>query len=300
MTDKETSDRPLSERRSTGATGRQQQTASRQSADQQSADRQSVAGNGRMSAMMSAMPWGPAAAHLLTAIGAVVALLATRAVLNDAWEEAFGWLGLALLIDGIDGPFARHTQAALRLPRFSGERLDLIIDYLTYVFVPVLMLLQGSYLTGISGGTLASLILLSALYHFSDMDSKCGDSKCGDSKCADPKYTDPKCAANCFVGFPAAWNVITFYVFAFALREFWASMLVALFVVLTFVPLRWVHPVRVAWLRPLTALLSSLWLALAAWALYQGLPAPLWQQILFALLGVYAMALSLWRGLHQR
>ena len=157
-----------------GADGVKAETSEKQSvavhrADPATTNHAPQKANGKL----AALPWAPASVHLFTAVGAVVALLATRAMLNGAWEEAFGWLGLALLIDGIDGPFARRTQVAVRLPRFSGERLDLIIDYLTYVFVPALMLLQAGYLTGLSGLILASLILLSSLYHFSDTGSKC-------------------------------------------------------------------------------------------------------------------------------
>src|SRR5262245_35152774 len=113
--------------------------------------------------------------HAFTALGAVCGLLATYAVASGASEAAFAWLGLALFIDGVDGTLARKAQVRERLPRFSGERLDLVIDYVTYVFVPALMLLQGGFLTGASGLVLASLILLSSLFHFSDEESKAAD-----------------------------------------------------------------------------------------------------------------------------
>ena len=87
-----------------------------------------------------------AAVHVFTASGAICGLFATRAILNHDFEIAFCWLGLALLIDGLDGIFARAVNVGRVLYRFSGERLDLIVDYLTYVFVPVLALLEGGYL----------------------------------------------------------------------------------------------------------------------------------------------------------
>ena len=92
---------------------------------------------------------------------------------------------------------ARKAKVQLWLPRFSGDRLDLVIDYLTYVFVPALALLQAGFLQGAWGLVLAALILLSSLFHFSDTESKADD------------YS--------FVGFPAIWNLVAFYVFAFAL-----------------------------------------------------------------------------------
>ena len=135
-----------------------------------------------------------ACVHLFTALGAVCGLLAALAAFDGAWERMFAWLGLALVIDGIDGTFARMAHVEERLPRFSGERLDLVVDYVTYVFVPALALLRAGYLTGTGGLVIAALILLSSLYHFSDLASKGED------------YS--------FIGFPAVWNIVAFYVFA--------------------------------------------------------------------------------------
>src|SRR5262249_10494776 len=113
-----------------------------------------------------------ASVHLFTALGAVCGLMAALAAFDGAWERMFVWLGVALIIDGIDGTFARMANVEERLPRFSGERLDLVVDYVTYVFVPALALLRAGYLTGTSGIIVAALILLSSLYHFSDLASK--------------------------------------------------------------------------------------------------------------------------------
>src|SRR5262249_57305159 len=103
------------------------------------------------------------------------------------------------------GTFARMVDVNARLPRFSGDRLDLLVDYLTYVFVPTVALLQAGYLHGGFGLVLASLILLSSLYHFSDTESKTED------------YS--------FVGFPAIWNIVAFYIFAFQMSSWLAAML---------------------------------------------------------------------------
>src|SRR5262245_55719271 len=109
--------------------------------------------------------------HVFTATGAVCALFAATAVLAGSWEAAFAWLGVALLIDGIDGTFARLARVQHYMPRFSGDRLDLVIDYVTYVFIPVMALLQAGFLQGAAGIMLASFILLSSLFHFSDTQS---------------------------------------------------------------------------------------------------------------------------------
>src|SRR5262245_8940169 len=162
--------------------------------------------------------WAAALVHIFTALGAVCALLATLAVVSGAWEAAFAWLGLAMAIDGIDGTLARKAKVERWLPRFSGERLDLVVDYLTYVLVPALALVQAQFLPGTWGVMLASLILLSSLFHFCDMGSKAPDHS--------------------FVGFPAIWNVVAFYVFAFALPDAATAALILACVALTFVPLK--------------------------------------------------------------
>ena len=166
--------------------------------------------------------------HLFTALGAVCALFATRAVLAGAWEEVFAWLGLALLIDGVDGTFARMADVTVRLPRFSGERLDLVVDYVTYVFVPALALLQAGYLQGRFGVLLASLILLSSLFPF--FRHRQQDARTTASSAFQPFGTSSP--SMCSPSQHALLGCV--------------SGLVVACVVLTFVPMRWAHPLRTA------------------------------------------------------
>lgn len=220
--------------------------------------------------------WSAAFVHLFTALGAVCGLLATRAVLVGAWEEAFAWLGVALVIDGVDGTFARIARVTERLPRFSGERLDLVVDYVTYVFVPALALLQAGFLQGRIGLALAALIVLSSLFHFCDTESKTED--------------------HCFVGFPAVWNIVAFYVFALALPAWATAVLVLACVVLTFVPLRWAHPMRTPLLLPVTLAVVALWFVAAVVAVARGFPAGLLVQLVLLAAAVYGVGLALFRS----
>lgn len=220
--------------------------------------------------------WPAALVHLFTALGAVCGLAATRAVLVGAWEEVFIWLGVALVIDGIDGTFARMVDVTERLPRFSGERLDLVVDYVTYVFVPALALMQAGYLQGWFGLLLASLILLSSLFHFSDTESKAED--------------------HCFVGFPAVWNIIAFYVFALQMPAWAAAALVLACVVLTFVPMRWAHPLRTPLLFKVTLTLVAVWCIAATVTLWAGFPAGALTQIVLLGTGAYGVGLALFRS----
>ena len=217
-----------------------------------------------------------AAVHCFTALGVVCAFFALRAALIGEWEEIFIWLGIALFIDGIDGALARKGNVVTVLPRFSGERLDLIVDYLTYVFVPALALLQAGFLEGGSGIILVSLILLSALFHFSDTESKAPD--------------------NCFIGFPALWNVVAFYVFVLELPQWLAMGLVIACIVLTFVPLRWAHPTRTPLLRPVTVLVLLAASCAAVLTLWSGFPASGALAAILILAAAYMLGLVLFRS----
>jgi len=221
----------------------------------------------------SAWRWLAGSVHLFTALGVVCALLAVHALLDRAFEMAFFWLGIAFIIDGIDGFFARAVDVKGRLPRFSGEKLDFVVDYVTYVFVPVLALQLGGYLTGVWGGLLGGLILLSSLFHFCDNCNKADD--------------------HCFIGFPAIWNVVAFYVFAFAMAGWAASLLVLICVVGTFVPMRWLHPMRVRALRRINLAMSGLWAVAAVWTVVAGFPGDLIGNVVLAAVAVYGIGVSL-------
>lgn len=221
-----------------------------------------------------------AGVHVFTALGAVCGLLAALAAFDGAWERMFAWLGVALFIDGIDGSFARLTNVGERLPRFSGERLDLVIDYVTYVFVPALALVRAGYLEGTVGLVLAAAILLSSLFHFSDLASK-GDD-----------YS--------FIGFPAVWNIVAFYLFALGMAQWATYAVVVLCVVLTFVPMHWVHPLRVVRLRLVTLAVTLAWAAAAVAAVVHGFPAAPWSQVLLSAAAAYLITLALYRSLRRR
>jgi phosphatidylcholine synthase len=220
-----------------------------------------------------------AGVHLFTALGAVCGLFAALAAFDGAWERMFAWLGLALFIDGIDGSFARLTKVEERLPRFSGERLDLVIDYVTYVFVPALALVRAGFLEGVLGLVLAAGILLSSLFHFSDLASK-GDD-----------YS--------FIGFPAVWNLVAFYPFALALPQWATYLVVTVCIVLTFVPMRWVHPLRVVRLRVLTLVVTLAWAVAAIATVWQGFPARGLDLIVLVGAAAYLIALTLRRSLRR-
>lgn len=217
-----------------------------------------------------------AAVHVLTATGAVFGFFALTATARGAWETAFLWLGAALLVDALDGPLARSLDVKRALPRISGEALDLVIDYLTYVIVPAFMIYEAGLVPSGFAGIAAGAIMLTSLFHFADNHSKTADGY--------------------FVGFPALWNLFVLY--AFVLRPAPELVLagVALFSALTFVPLKWSHPVRVRMLRWLTLGVTAVWSFAALAVLSQGFPGGLATQLIFVAAAIYYIALGLTRS----
>lgn len=218
-----------------------------------------------------------ASVHLLTASGAVLALLALRAVHHGDWQMMFVWLGAALIVDAVDGPLARRLSVKTMLPRFSGERLDLIVDYLTYVAVPAYALTEATLLPEVARLPAASAMLLSGLFHVADLNSKTEEGY--------------------FVGFPAIWNIVLLYLFALGLAPVAALAVVAACVVLTFVPILAVHPFRVEQLRWLTCLVAAIWAGAAAAAIANPFPSPLWVKALLILTAIYLASVGIARSL---
>jgi len=204
-----------------------------------------------------------AAVHVLTATGAAFALLALIDAAHGDWQGMFIWLGVALFVDTIDGPLARRARVTEVLPRWSGERLDLIVDYLAYVGVPAFAVAESDLLPAPFRIAAGIAILLSSLFHMADLGSKTG--------------------AGYFVGFPAIWNVVLLYLFAFTPPPVVSLLIVGFFVLLTFVPILAVHPFRVAELRAVTWPATALCVVAAIGAIANPFPSPPWVKILLAL-----------------
>jgi phosphatidylcholine synthase len=179
--------------------------------------------------------------HIFTAMGAGIALLALLEAVREHWASMFAWLGVALIIDAIDGPMARKLDIMRLQPNWSGEVLDLVVDFVTYVFVPAYAITASHLLLPLAAPILGLGIVVSSALYFADRRMKAED--------------------NHFRGFPALWNAAAFYLFLLHPPAALASLVVAVLIALTFVPIHVLHPIRVVRLRWLT-----LWL-LGAWAL---------------------------------
>ena len=184
--------------------------------------------------------------HLLTATGAVFAMLSMLAAANHQWSLMFLWLVVAFAVDGIDGPLARRFDVKKYAPRFDGVLLDLIIDYLTYVFIPAFALFQSGLLPGWTGWVTIIVITFASAMYFCDGNMKTKDKS--------------------FHGFPGCWNMVVLVMFAIQ-PNFWIILTVVIVLAIAmFLPLKFVHPVRTNRWRFISLPITLLWIAFAGWS----------------------------------
>lgn len=231
---------------------------------------------GRPGAGGTAFAW---AVHAFTAIGAALAFFALLAVEQGDYRLALMWLVAALAIDGIDGAFARAAHVKTRAARIDGDTLDLIIDYLTYVFVPTALIVHARLVPELLAPWLAALILISALYNFTRRDLKTED--------------------NYFRGFPALWNVVAFYLLVLAPPSAVGAAVVVFFAFLTFAPIHFVHPFRVTDYGVASPLIALAWVTATVALLWPGWGEPIRTGWVALSLGTAAaiLLLGLWRSL---
>ena len=194
------------------------------------------------------------AIHLLTASGAAFSLLAVMACIYENWTMTFVWLGVALFVDGIDGPIARRYRVRERLPKWDGAALDFVIDYTTYVFVPAIVVARALSLSPILGALMGVVVAVSGALYFADVRMKRPD--------------------NSFRGFPAVWNMPVFVLYAFLPPPIVTVVSVVGLAILTFLPVNFVHPLRVIRWRAPTLLVMALWVVASLWLLVTHFSAP--------------------------
>ncbi len=191
------------------------------------------------------------AVHLLTASGAAFALVAAVAAAGGAWQMVFLLLGLAMIVDGVDGPIARKLGVRDRLPWFDGATLDLVVDFTTYVLVPALVLALSDLLSEPFATGAGILVAVVGALYFAD--------------------TRMKTADQAFRGFPAVWNAVVFQLMVYKFPQAVTVLVILAFAVLTFLPVEFVHPMRVKRLRPVTFGMSVVWGLTAFAALVENL-----------------------------
>jgi phosphatidylcholine synthase len=185
--------------------------------------------------------------HIFTALGAGIALIAMLEAVREHWAAMFAWLGVALVVDALDGPIARRLDVARVLPNWSGEVLDLVVDFVTYVFVPAYAITASGSLLPVAAPLLGAGIAVSGALYFADRRMKSAD--------------------NHFRGFPGLWNVAAFYLFLLHPVPAISSLAVIALIGATFLPFHVLHPIRVVRLRWLTLSLIAVWAILAVFTL---------------------------------
>ena len=188
-------------------------------------------------------------AHLFTATGVVLAFLAATSVIDHDYRTAFFWLGLQIVVDSVDGVLARAARVSEKLPWFDGAKLDDIIDYLTYVFVPALLVWRALLVPEDWTLIVAGAMLLSSAYGFN--------------------RTDAKTADHFFTGFPSYWNLVVFYLMIAGWPKAVNAAILLALAALVFVPIRYIYPSRTPVLRWQTNLFGIIWGALLVAMLWQ-------------------------------
>ena len=184
--------------------------------------------------------------HLLTATGAIFAMLAMLAAVDERWGLMFVWLVVAFIVDGIDGPLARKYDVKTNAAHYDGVIMDMIVDYLTYIFIPAYALFKSGLLPGWTGWICIILITFASVLYMSDTRMKKKD------------YS--------FSGFPAAWNMVVIVMFALE-PNFWAILvIVVVLAVAMFTPMKFIHPVRTDRWRIVSLPVALAWTFFAAWA----------------------------------
>ena len=181
------------------------------------------------------------AVHGFTASGAVLGFLAIISILNNDLVGAFLWLGLALLIDGIDGSLARKIGVLDKTPNIDGSTLDNVIDYLNYVIIPALMIYWFQMVPNGWEIILPAGMFAVSLYTFANINMKTNDYY--------------------FSGFPAVWNIVVLYFYILNTHPIINVIIILLLFIFTFIPIKFVHPLRVKKIRNLTIFCTVLWSA---------------------------------------
>lgn len=210
------------------------------------------------------------AVHLFTATGAVFAMLAMLAAVDGKYDMMFLWLVVAFFVDGIDGPLARKYDVKTNAPQFDGILLDLIIDYLTYVFIPAFALFKSGLMDGWSGWVMIIIVTFASAMYFCDTRMKTKD--------------------NSFWGFPGCFQMLVLVIFALNLPWWISLILVTILSAMMFAPLKFVHPVRTARWRGLTLPIALAWTFFAGWAAWVNFDPNSWAQWGLVVTSLYLMS----------
>lgn len=221
----------------------------------------------RHPARLTLCAWG---VHIFTMTGLACATLALLSLIEHRINLMWLWLGISLVVDGIDGTLARKVRVKEVLPWFDGGILDILIDYITWTFIPAIFMythlpMGPKPLAGI----LAVLILTSSTLCYANEHWKSSDYY--------------------FYGFPAAWNIVAVILYVLNANEVWTIGVTTLCIILTIVPSYWTHPFRVKRFMPINIAAIIMWIGSVAWLVATHPTRPLPALIIFWLSGGWFM-----------
>ena len=221
-----------------------------------------------------------ASVHLLTASGAAIALMALIAAAQERWPLMALWLGLALVVDGIDGPLARKLEVEKNAPDFDGAVLDLVIDYLTYVFIPAYAFAASGILPSPWALAAGLIVAFTGALYFAGVHMKNED--------------------NTFRGFPTAWQMVLVVLLTLEPSPAFSFPLIALLAAAQFAPLKFIHPVRTVRWRPINLPVTIAWGVFAAWSVLAGFDPPRAVQLGLLVTSLWLLCIGLFMGTGSR
>lgn len=192
--------------------------------------------NPQYNTLDKALAWS---VHLFTASGLLAGFMAILAINVKDWRAAMFWLIVALIIDGVDGTFARKFKVTEVLPNMSGKTIDYVIDFATYAIIPAYFFYMAELVSPSWNLPLTFLILMvSAIYYGKE------------GMVSDDYY---------FIGFPVLWNMVVFYlVFVLALPFWGNASVIIFFAILHFLPIKFAYPSQATRLKKLTIFASAI------------------------------------------
>ena len=217
------------------------------------------------------------AVHAYTASGAVLAWIALQSVWDHEPRAALLWLALAVFVDATDGFAARAADVRRHASWIDGARLDDIVDFLTYVFVPMAILWEQQLLGGVSGLIAVGAVLIASGLGFSNLHAKTLD------------YF--------FTGWPSYWNLVVVYALAWHFSQVTMTITLLILAVLVFVPIKYVYPSRTVTLMAPTLALGAVWAVQMLLTIWWLPDVPAWLRWSGLIYPVYYYGLSLWLNL---
>jgi len=218
--------------------------------------------------------------HSITALGAIAGLISLEEFISGSYRSGLLWLIVCQLIDGFDGPIARKIDIHIHATRFDGHILDLVVDYVTCVVVPVVMFLKLDLLTGTSSYVYAGLIIFTGALWFARTDQETED--------------------HWFNGFPAAWNLVIPTFIILGTRESYIEAMILGLCAISLTKLKFPHLVKVTFLRPLTWTLAIIYFVALTFLSVKYPEGPAYLKPILVLFPIYIFGISIYHSWKAR